>query len=484
MKFSIGKKATILIIVIALLVSIVEIIGTNEITKRLIEKQYEERSVDIATAIAVAVDPEATRKVRDAVLAIYEATPVRVTSEEWGSDAFYAYLANYSAIEEMPEFIAIRDALRVYLDRLDVESVYISYIDEDRRCSIYIVDAGYEDACPPGCIDPLYAALEDLTSLDHPEEGIRPTVTNTPEYGWLVASGMPIFDKQGNVIAHLAVDLSMNEIAAVRNRYYSITVAILAGIMFVIILLGVFIVNRVLVRPINVLSDASSKYYDDGEEITRHKFENLRIHTGDELEILADSMKKMEKDINDHIERLVATSKKLEMTREQADKMSALANVDALTHVKNKRAYTDAQSRINKDIKNGATAVGIAMIDLNNLKVINDEHGHEKGDTAIMNLCHVVCEIFKHSPVYRVGGDEFVVILRNHDFDHAEELIGEFIKKIEETASDESLEPWDRISAALGYAVYAEEDGDLQTVLKRADDLMYERKKAMKEAML
>ena len=124
------------------------------------------------------------------------------------------------------------------------------------------------------------------------------------------------------------------------------------------------------------------------------------------------------------------------------------------------------------------------MIDLNNLKVINDEHGHEKGDTAIMNLCHVVCEIFKHSPVYRVGGDEFVVILRNHDFDHAEELIGEFIKKIEETASDESLEPWDRISAALGYAVYAEEDGDLQTVLKRADDLMYERKKAMKEAML
>jgi GGDEF domain-containing protein len=52
------------------------------------------------------------------------------------------------------------------------------------------------------------------------------------------------------------------------------------------------------------------------------------------------------------------------------------------------------------------------MFDLNDLKHINDRYGHERGDEYIVNCCRLICQVFKHSPVFRIGGDEFVALLR------------------------------------------------------------------------
>lgn len=66
------------------------------------------------------------------------------------------------------------------------------------------------------------------------------------------------------------------------------------------------------------------------------------------------------------------------------------------------------------------------MIDLNYLKLINDNFGHDKGNIAIKKICNIVCVTFKHSPVFRIGGDEFVVILENEDYDNIHTLIKQF----------------------------------------------------------
>ena len=56
-------------------------------------------------------------------------------------------------------------------------------------------------------------------------------------------------------------------------------------------------------------------------------------------------------------------------------------------------------------IQKGEKKLGIAIVDLNFLKKINDTYGHEKGNLAIKKLCFIICHIFQHSPVFRIGGD-------------------------------------------------------------------------------
>lgn len=103
-----------------------------------------------------------------------------------------------------------------------------------------------------------------------------------------------------------------------------------------------------------------------------------------------------------------------------------LAAVDSLTGVKSKRAYLDAEALLNEEISSGLDPeFAIVMLDLNGLKAINDAHGHQTGDNFLKAGCRAICDIFGHSPVYRVGGDEFVVIARDRDYEHIHELVGE-----------------------------------------------------------
>ena len=93
----------------------------------------------------------------------------------------------------------------------------------------------------------------------------------------------------------------------------------------------------------------------------------------------------------------------------------------------------------------------------------------------------MVCVIFDHSPVFRVGGDEFVVILRGHDMEHYEELKKRFEDEMEVIRNDPEIPRWEKVSAAIGAAFFdPEKDKTAADVFKRADSMMYERKKEMK----
>ena len=93
----------------------------------------------------------------------------------------------------------------------------------------------------------------------------------------------------------------------------------------------------------------------------------------------------------------------------------------------------------------------------------------------------IVCKSFAHSPVFRIGGDEFVVILENEDYDDAEKIVDKFTGILGEIKQDDSLEPWEKVSAAIGWTRYdPDKDDDVESVFKRADNMMYENKKAMK----
>ena len=153
-----------------------------------------------------------------------------------------------------------------------------------------------------------------------------------------------------------------------------------------------------------------------------------------------------------------------------------LANKDPLTGVKSKHAYVTKEKETDEAIAAGTVPdFALAVCDVNGLKQINDTLGHKAGDEHIRKACRMICWIFEHSPVYRTGGDEFVVYLQGPDFECRRELM--------EMLHNRSAEhiPIGEAVVSGGLAEYRRgEDGNIHSVFERADARMYEEKQLLK----
>ena len=165
-----------------------------------------------------------------------------------------------------------------------------------------------------------------------------------------------------------------------------------------------------------------------------------------------------------------------EETERQLAQAQAQANTDALTGVKNKHAYLEAEERLNGLIANHkAPPFAIAVLDVNDLKRINDTDGHQAGDDYLRNACKIICEAFKHSPVFRVGGDEFAVIAQGSDYRHIEERLWDV------SVHNDDAQKGGGVVIACGMTRFrVEEDDCVAKVFDRADRRMYEDKSALK----
>ena len=176
--------------------------------------------------------------------------------------------------------------------------------------------------------------------------------------------------------------------------------------------------------------------------------------------------------------RLIRIRKDAEETRHRVDDLKKRVYVDALTSVRNKGAFDDyiknLQDRIERE---GPFEFAIAIFDCNDLKLINDQYGHEKGDLYLQESTRHICRVFKRSPVFRLGGDEFAVVLQNEDFNEREKLKERFEKETEESRAH-AENKWEQISVAVGMTDYdPQSDSSLDDTLRRADKNMYENKR-------
>ena len=481
MKFSLRKKTALMITAIAFLLSVVSVLCAHRSITDIILRQYTLKSEDLSRTIAVTLDREKVRALSDATLEIYNGVneAERVSNEAWDSPEWAAYAARFDSVMEMPEYEAVRQWLREIQDENHVECVYLILCDLKNGRAVYLVDATEEDACTPGMFDAFTES--DEKDMQTPEAGFTVEITNTAEYGWRLALALPALDADGSILCYAGVDLSMNDVMAVRDRQLRVMAGLMVAMAALISVAGIFLVDRFVVRPVNILSHASEEYCGEDSNETHHTFADLQIRTGDELEALAGSMAQMEQDINSHISRLVATTRELLSSREHEMELDRQANIDPLTRVRNKRAYNRETVRLDEEIAQGNARFAIAVIDMNGLKAINDSYGHEKGDEGIKRLCGLICDAFRHSPVFRFGGDEFTVILERHDLENAEALIDTFNAKVARRQKDPSLRPWETATAAIGCAFYEpERDRNAEAVFRRADSAMYENKRSMK----
>ena len=149
---------------------------------------------------------------------------------------------------------------------------------------------------------------------------------------------------------------------------------------------------------------------------------------------------------------------------------------DALTGVKNKSAYRHSESKIDTLIREDiAEDFSVFVFDLNDLKKVNDSLGHDEGDKYIRSGSALICSTFDHSPVFRIGGDEFAAILTGSDYEARAKLkaaIKYRVRKNKQTGS---------VVIAVGSADFIPgKDTCLLDVFKRADKEMYEDKRLLK----
>lgn len=158
--------------------------------------------------------------------------------------------------------------------------------------------------------------------------------------------------------------------------------------------------------------------------------------------------------------------------------------VDALTSVRNKGAYADYVQNLQDQLEKQEDPIefAIGVFDCDNLKLVNDHSGHDKGDIYIKSACRLICKTFAHSPVFRIGGDEFAVVLQNEDYQNRDELVEKF-KALQMEMCSSAENQWEEPRVAMGIAAFDPEiDTTVDDTMRRADRFMYEDKRVRKVA--
>ncbi len=301
-KMSLGLKSIIGITLMVVILGAVLVTVTSRVISATIDSEYESKVTDMAHTVAVSLNGDHVRDLRDQIVEIYEAQDEKVGSDGMGTPAHEKYIANFQHLKETPEYQEEVLKMQKLASANDVESVYILYAYPKDKITLYVAD-GSAVANDPGDFDPLYEVNYGV--IENPEIGFPAYITNTAEYGWLVSAGYPIYDSNGEVVAFGCADISMNVIKAESSVFTVMLLIITIAIALILTAIYIFAIKKAVVNPINRLSDAATSYI---QEDNGNAFSELQITTGDEIENLSDAMKKMEGDIKDYIANLTAVT--------------------------------------------------------------------------------------------------------------------------------------------------------------------------------
>ena len=323
------------------------------------------------------------------------------------------------------KYVRALTLLRSFQEKIQLDYIYLIRANEDGTFS-FMIDPDKDDPGEYG------EEIESTEALQHAVGGVADVdkVPYSDDWGRFYSAYSPIRDSNGKVAGIVGVDFNAD--------WYD---GALSSHKAVVTILGMFVLTVGIVFAFfsrtSVLQGENVRY--------RQELEETRLREQAQEEELGSAIH--------------------------------LAYTDPLTGVKNKLSYIEATERIEKGISDGTvTEFGVIVFDLNGLKTINDTLGHEEGDKYIKEGCGLICEIFCHSPVFRIGGDEFVVLLEGHDYKEREELLDRFDRQIDENLRKGAVV----VSTGIDVFDPAQNMG-YSHIFENADRRMYERKCFLKE---
>ncbi|HAG68622.1 MAG TPA: hypothetical protein DCL38_01455 [Lachnospiraceae bacterium] len=451
--------------------------GANQI-----DRYYKQTTADNARNFASMVDGDFLKELKEAAASEeYQKLRERAVEED-NEQIIEDYLREKGLWDSYSD---IRDRITEYLENMEeVKYIYVvAHGDADAKYDMYLVDDKENPIYETGYYEEREAEYLGMDISQLPE----PTISNG-DWGWLCSDFKPVYSSDGECVCIVGCDVGMDDVMAERRRL--LIVLVMGSIVFtsVVLIAAVLFINRSVVIPLNRMTSEMKKFtpaehlsYEEAGVI------DLDIKRKDEIGEIYNGIRSMQINILDYLNDMLTlredkqkVENDLKDRDERIGQLSKETYKDPLTRVGNKAAYLLKLEELNEGLREGRLNFAMVMVDMNHLKSVNDEFGHKAGDQYIRGCCHMICEAFKHSPVYRIGGDEFVAVLESCDYSNRKKILGELRKSFEASYEQEDKPLNQRYSAAVGMAENASDDFSAEFVFKRADKAMYEDKSRFK----
>lgn len=364
-------------------------------------------------------------------------------------------------------------ALKIFQDNIELEYIYAVRQVAEKEF-VFIIDP---DPLTPAKFGESTVYTE---ALDTAGRGTS-AVDDSPfedRWGRFYSSYSPIFDSNGAVAGVVGVDFNAEwyekEIASHGSSILVISVCSLTAGGFVVLL-----ITTKVRRRFGTLSKELTSLSGEVDSLSKVVFSNPRYEMAYKAEGTGENALEQEEEKEDSISVLSARIRSMRKElRRYIAYLHDQAYIDSMTGVSNKTAYLDEVHAINEKIKDGTVAFTIAVFDVNGLKNINDNYGHEQGDQVITDAAAVMREVFEADHLYRIGGDEFIAVLEDVSEDEVGEMFGQLDERIADFNGNgrtyESV-----LSFSKGAATYRRgKDKEFKEVFKRADEAMYRDKGA------
>lgn len=367
-----------------------------------------------------------------------------------------------------PGYEEVYNSLAYFRDNIELDYIFC-IIDRGDKNFVFGIDPSLDSpgefGSPVVYTDALYRASKGMASVD--EEPY------TDAWGTFYSAYSPVFDSFGKVAGIVAVDFSKEwydrPIITLVTTSVIITVVSLALAAIMVIMLTSRNRSRISIvnGQLNELADNFDKLMREvrnmsggsSAEETSRKEEETSDSAGDDIDAIRMKILALQDELY----------KQIENVQEQAF-------IDGMTGVRNKAAYLRTEKNINEAIARGDAAFSVVVFDLNGLKAINDSMGHQYGDMAIIDSTKALVSVYDRSEIYRIGGDEFIVILNTGSEPEVQNSISRLEYRL---AADNTAEkPYKKpLALSMGYAVYDPGiDKEYREVFQRADKNMYDDK--------
>ena len=285
-KFSLGKKLTLLIVLMGVILSLVAILVSYRVFSSTMMGYYETLATNLVRTLATQLDAEE--------------------------------LDHYYETGEMDDtYYATQDFIRDMVDSNDVEYLYVVrphgvgvtfLFDSDMETG----EGGeYEDGgyCALGTyVDLVGGFAENLDKLLAGQE-VEPIVQWDESFGWLMTAMTPVLHEDGTMAGYVMADISMNEVMNTQRTFLIALAVLLAALTLGFLVLFLMVMRRTVIRPIDQLTQATGAFIQNNEEELAAGTATVNvpdIRTGDEVELLADSFRKMEEDMISYLRSFMA----------------------------------------------------------------------------------------------------------------------------------------------------------------------------------